>query len=425
MMKIKIFLAAFLLGFSGPALAQIVPSLPYALSNDTIADADQVMANFNAIVAGTNTNAANAGANTNITALNGLTTPLAPASGGSSVYTGGVSGGSANAQTVTSPTPAGYVAAAGRRVTFIAGFTNNAATTLNVNGTGAINVYRQTTAGIVPLAGGEIVAGQATDVWYDGTQYELLNGSPQALVPACNISDFAGVNLPSGYLFADGAAKSRATYAGLMSCLTLSTSATTASASASVAVPDSTSYQVGWYVGGANVTCNSTILSKADSTHITISANAGATGGTTLTVGPYPQGDCSTTFNLPNFVGRAAAGVDGSTNITSATCANAGSLGATCGAQTVTLATANLPAYTPSGSIANGAITINVNGPYTQGIKLGSGIPVPGSGSLDQGALNITASQAGSSFTGTAQGGTSAAFTNLPPVGLVYKIIKY
>jgi len=135
MNRIRAFLLVFLVAVSGFAAAQVIPSLPYNLTNGTIADANQVMANFNQIVSSTNTNAANAGANTNITALLGLTTPLAPASGGSALYTAGTFGGSANAQTVLTPTPSGYVLAAGRIVIFTAGFTNSGPMTLNVNST--------------------------------------------------------------------------------------------------------------------------------------------------------------------------------------------------------------------------------------------------------------------------------------------------
>ena len=53
------------------AQAQIVGTLPFILQNGTLADANQVMSDFNTIVAGVNANAATAGINTNINALNG------------------------------------------------------------------------------------------------------------------------------------------------------------------------------------------------------------------------------------------------------------------------------------------------------------------------------------------------------------------
>lgn len=419
MKKILAFLLCMLPSL---ASAQIIPSLPYNLTNGTIADANQVMADFNQIVSSVNTNAANAGANTNITALNGLTTPLAPSSGGSSVYTGGTSGGTLNAQTVLTPTPLGFTLTAGRRVTFIAGFTNSGPTTLNVNSTGATNILKQSTSGLVALAGGEIVVGQAVDVWYDGTQYELLNAAPQSLVPACTVIDYAGVTTPSGYLAATGGAVSRTTYATLFACITRTgVAATTVNGSPTVTVADSSLYQVGWSVGGTNVTCNSTISAiPGGGVTLTLSANAGATGATTLTIGPYPQGDCSTTFNLPNFYGRATVMADasGGTVLTSTTCTNPNSIGGTCGTQTKTLVTANLPAYTPAGTIA-----VTLNAINNVGIINASSTNTGANQAFT--ATNITPTVATQTFTGTAQGGTSTPLSSLAPIGLVTKAIKF
>ena len=78
----KIILTLFLSLLSFSAQAQIVGSLPYNLTNGTTADASQVMANFNAIVTGVNTNAASGGINSTITQLTGLTTPLSEGQGG-------------------------------------------------------------------------------------------------------------------------------------------------------------------------------------------------------------------------------------------------------------------------------------------------------------------------------------------------------
>ncbi len=80
------------------------------------------------------------------------------------------SGGSANAQTLTtSPVTTSYVA--GQKFRFIAGFTNTAAVTLNVNSLGVKNIYMGN--GSTVTAGGEIVVGRSYDVQYDGTQFRL------------------------------------------------------------------------------------------------------------------------------------------------------------------------------------------------------------------------------------------------------------
>lgn len=87
---------------------------------------------------------------------------------------GGTSGGSANAQTITtSPVTASYVA--GQKFEFIAGNTNTGATTLNVNSLGAKNVFNSRTG--VALKGKEIFTGGLYAVVYDGTQFQLLNPS--------------------------------------------------------------------------------------------------------------------------------------------------------------------------------------------------------------------------------------------------------
>ena len=408
------------------AVAQIVPSLPYNLTNGTIADANQVMADFNAIVAGVNTNAANAGANTNITALNGLTAPLAPASGGSSVYTGGSSGGTLNAQTLLSPTPLGFTLTQGRRVTFIAGFTNSGATTLNVNSTGAIAVLKQSTSGLVALTGGEIVVNQAIDVWYDGTQYEILNAAPQSLVPTGTIIDNVSLDTPSGYLNTDGAAVARASFVNLFANIARSRAANTTSGSGAVVLTVATTAQVGWYVGGTNVTCNSQITVVTDSTHFTINNNAGATGATTLTFGPYPQGDCSTTFNVPYLSGRATVSVDpAGAALTSATCTNPGTLGAVCGSQVVTLAAANIPTLTSVNAAQSISVTSSAN--VTQNATYISYINAGGGGTTVLNALptNTPLTSTGSnSISTTYTNGSLTSVNKVMPIGLVSKLIK-
>lgn len=85
-------------------------------------------------------------------------------------YTGGTSGGAANAQTVTA---AGFTRAIGTSFTFTAGFTNTLSATLNPNAIGAVTVKKQTTAGLVNLSGGEIVSGTTYTVVDNGTNYVL------------------------------------------------------------------------------------------------------------------------------------------------------------------------------------------------------------------------------------------------------------
>jgi microcystin-dependent protein len=121
----------------------------------------------------------------------------------------------------------------------------------------------------------------------------------------------------------------------------------------------------------------------------------------------FGTGDGSTTFNLPDLRGRFIVGKDdmGGSAASRVTTAGGGvdgaTLGASGGGQSTTLTTPNLPPYTPAGTNATG------NTATAEGISQG------GAGS----AINVitTFAPLTVTFTGTAQGGTSTPFTNLPP----------
>lgn len=171
---------------------------PFTLTNGVTADATQVMANFDQIVANVNANAAANGANSDITSLTGLTTPLGRTYGGSQFYVGGTSTGAANAHVVATVTPTGFSLYAGAMVAFISGFNNSAATTLNVGGTGVKNVFRQISGAAAACAGGEIVLNQLVVVVYDGTQWQIINN---ALLPTEVLRTFAALSVATGDVF--------------------------------------------------------------------------------------------------------------------------------------------------------------------------------------------------------------------------------
>jgi len=157
--------------------------------------------------------AAHAGSNSDITALNSLSSPIPPSSGGTFTFIGSTSGGVVNAQTTTT-TPTGFALTSGYRVGFVAGGTNTGAMTLDVNSTGAKNVFRNTNQGLVTSAGGEFVAGTYVEVVYDGVEYIVMG-------PMANVGEIrdwagsAGAAAPAGYLFANGGCVSRTTFATL------------------------------------------------------------------------------------------------------------------------------------------------------------------------------------------------------------------
>jgi microcystin-dependent protein len=234
----RLFLALLALSVATLAHAQVVPTLPFQLQNGTTADASQVMSNFNTIVTGINTNAAMAGTNTNITSLVGLTTPLSPSVGGTSAFLGGTSGGAANAQTVSATTPASFALTTGYRIIFVAGFTNTAAMTLNVNGTGALPVFRATPTGPLTTQGGEVVAGSAMEVVYDGTRWQLVN--PVSPLPPGVVLDYAGPTAPAGFLLPFGQCISRTGFANLFALF--GTSYGVCDGSTTFALPDTRGY---------------------------------------------------------------------------------------------------------------------------------------------------------------------------------------
>lgn len=89
-----------------------------------------------------------------------------------------------------------------------------------------------------------------------------------------------------------------------------------------------------------------------------------------------------------------------------------------------TITTPNLPAYTPAGSISNGAITFPNVAFATDAVGGDAAIAL---GPLTSGT-NLTAvlnpAQAATTFTGTAQGGTSTPFSVIPPTMLATIYVK-
>ncbi len=113
-------------------------------------------------------------------------TPFQVAKFSGTLTFGGTGGGSANAQTATISNLTDYAQIVGVTITYVPGFSNTTAATLNLNGIGAVAIKRQTSIGLVPLGGtianggggSELVAGQMASLVYDGTQFELVGVIP-------------------------------------------------------------------------------------------------------------------------------------------------------------------------------------------------------------------------------------------------------
>jgi len=80
----------------------------------------------------------------------------------------------AGTNTITATLPAPFSAyAAGQKFHFIAAAANTGAVTININSVGAKSITKN---GTTPLATGDITAGAAYIVMYDGTEFQLLGG---------------------------------------------------------------------------------------------------------------------------------------------------------------------------------------------------------------------------------------------------------
>jgi microcystin-dependent protein len=140
----------------------------------------------------------------------------------------------------------------------------------------------------------------------------------------------------------------------------------------------------------------------------------------------YGVGDGSTTFNVPDVRGRVIAGKDdmGGSSANRLTAADDGlngdTLGATGGGETQVLVTANLPAYTPTG-------TVTATAPNGQNFATATGITginTTGGGSSVFTSPLANASVASGAFTGAAQGGTSTAFGIIQPTFIGNYILR-
>lgn len=205
-------------------------------------------------------------------------------------------GGTANVITLTTGfSTSAY--AAGQTFSFKVGTTNTGSVTVNVDSLGAKSLVRADGSN-TSLEPGDLVANALVEIQYDGTRFQLRSPSTTAtsadvlarVVKAGSIVAWPHSTVPAGWLECYGQAISRTTYAELYAAI-----------------------------------------------------------GTTFGVG-----DGSTTFNLPDMRGRSIFGEDdmGGSSADRITTSGAGfngdTLGATGGAETVTLARANLPNETVS-----------------------------------------------------------------------------
>lgn len=233
---------------------------------------------------------------------------------GSSWYWAGQASGTANAIQLTD---AGWSPVSGSNIQFVPVASNTGPVTLSPNtGVTPINVYVDSSAGPVPLAGGELATNNVANIVYDATlgifhlQNPLSTASANSGFPIGGEISCRGFNAPTGFLFEYGQAISRTTYASLLATLTSTQNGTLNATTSVTGLNDTSQLAVGMEVEGANIPGSTTIATIVSSTAITLSSAATGSGTSSITFYAYGNGDGSTTFNLPDMRGRLAYGRD-------------------------------------------------------------------------------------------------------------------
>ena len=270
-----------------------------------------------------------------------------------------VTGGTSTAYTVTSYQVFSSLSAmANQVIAFTPHTTSGATVTLNVDGLGAKPLR---SAPSVDLQAGTLIQGTPYTALYNNSDavWYLSNfyGNPYNL-PIAGGMDFWGTSVPnSAFAFPIGQAISRTTYSALFAIM-----------------------------------------------------------GTT-----HGVGDGSTTFNLPDKRGRVSAMKETSATLLTPTyfVGDSTSIGVKNGSESRTIVTANLPAYTPSGSIST---SVTPSASYTAGTA--SGLAQSGSNLTLPVGATTPAYTATSTFTGTAQGGTSTPIAIVQPTIICNYIIR-
>lgn len=171
------------------------------------------------------------------------------------------------------------------------------------------------------------------------------------------------------------------------------------------------------------VFANGQSLSRTTYSDLWAFAETEIAGGNAL----YTNGNGTTTFTVADMKGRVPAGREAAaTRLTPAYfVGDSTTPGATGGLESNTIVTANLPAYTPAGSISNGAITFPISrNTSTASGAAGAITSGPSGGSTANDFTNLLLpSQATTTFTGTAQGGVSTPIRTVQPTIIVNYII--
>jgi microcystin-dependent protein len=248
-------------------------------------------------------------------------------------------------------------------------------------------------------------------------------------VPAGTIAQTAAVTAPSGWLFCYGQAISRATYATLFAAIAINTTGNVTNGSPIITgiASTTTNMAVGMPISGPGIPSSTTVFSIDSSSqiHISNNANSGSGSAVSIVVAPQGVGDGVTTFNVPDYRGRASFGVDNMGGSAANRVTNSAS-----GIQGVTLGNAGGSQLLHQHVHAN---TLNdpthqhgspdaLDAPFAYVGGAGGGVPQP-TGSTAWSQYDHTAAAATGMSITNANAGTGAS-QNMPPAIMMNIMIK-
>jgi microcystin-dependent protein len=247
---------------------------------------------------------------------------------------------------------------------------------------------------------------------------------PATSVPAGTVVPFAGFILPTGFLWANGAAVSRTTYSALWGAVgkTLSGVTITTIASPGVVTWSAHGFSNGWPVKFATtgalptgITAGTTYYVQSAATNTfqlsttpsgaSLNTSGSQSGTQTGIFAPYGDGDGSSTFNLPDLRGRGPFGLD--------------NLGGASAAGRVTAAGSGINGTTPAASGGEQAHTLTQA--ELPAVPLLLGYPI----SSDGGMAVFTLGTPGPSPVYSGNIGSGSAHNTMPPALMTNYIIKY
>lgn len=244
---------------------------------------------------------------------------------------------------------------------------------------------------------------------------------------------WSGFTPPTNYVFGYGQAVSRTSFASYLNVITqFSTLSCNVGSPVLTSISDTTQLPLGAKIESTCAQAGSYIISKTFNT-VTMNANSMASTSAPARFFPYGNGDGVTTFNVPDYRGRAVVGRDNMGNSPASRLVptyygtDAASIGAGGGTQAVALSAAMMAPYNPS-------VTINDPGhahaapgglPFVvQQVNGNAYLLLPGSpnstslrGATDSATTGITASIPGN-------GGSSTPFSVVQPSITANYIVK-